>query len=752
MRFCRPALLLPLLSGAFIALCPLTAQEAAPVTRDSSPRDAAPPAISYRNDIVPAITRAGCNLGACHGAQTGKGELLLSLRGEDPVKDHAAMVKSFVNLTEPEKSYLLRKATLDVKHEGGKRFENDSETYRLVRQWIAEGAPLDLPGEPQLVKLTATPDERVIFAPEENLEIEVTAHFSDGTTRDVNRWAIYEPSTLNLEVDDEGRVKSLRPGETTVNIRYLGMQAPVKLAFVPERPGFAWSNPPTFNFIDESLHAKWQTLRINPSEVCDDAAFVRRATLDLIGLIPTEAEAKKFVSDPDPQKRAKLVDALLARPEFADFWAMKWADLLRVEEKVLDSKGVAKFHGWIRQSIAENKPVDQFVREILSSLGSTYEVAPANYYRALRAPEDRAEAVSQIFLGVRMNCAKCHNHPFEKWTMDQYYEFAAVFDGMDYDIKENKRFDSNDKNNFVGEQVVKFVEKRDLKNPRSGKAPSPKLLGETATLPIDEKRLAALGQWLTSAEHPLFARVQANRIWFHLMGRGIVDPIDDFRTTNPPVNPALLDALTADFVKSGFDLRHAIRTICASRAYQLDSLPNETNADDEINFARNLPRRLGAEQLLDSVHLAVGATATFEGYEKPMRAAQIPGVQALYRPKKPTTGDTFVHLFGKPPRLTNSDTERTYDTSLAQVFELTSGRTLNELLTKPENSLGTLLKTPKSDTELVETLYWTILTRPPGDYERTATADYLGKSENRREALEDITWSLLNAKEFLLRR
>jgi hypothetical protein len=752
MRFYRSEHLLALLFGSYVGSCPLAAQEAVPLTRDPSPPFTAPGAISYRNDVVPAITRAGCNLGACHGAQTGKGELLLSLRGEDPLKDHAAMVGKFVNLTEPAKSYLLRKATLDVKHEGGKRFETGSESYELIRQWIAEGAPLDLPGEPHPVKLTATPEERVVFAPEASLEIEVTAHFSDGTIRNVNRWAIYEPSTLNLEVDDLGRVNSLRPGETTVNIRYLGLQAPVKLAFVADRPDFTWSNPPAFNFIDEALYTKWRTLRINPSEICDDGTFIRRASLDLIGLIPTETEAKKFVSDPDPQKRAKLVDALLARSEFADFWAMKWADLLRLEEKVLDSKGVAEFHGWIRQSIAENKPIDQFVREILGSLGSTYEVAPANYYRALRTPEDRSEAVAQIFLGVRMNCAKCHNHPFEKWTMDQYYEFAAVFDGMDYDIKENKRFDTNDKNNFVGEQVVKFVDKRDLKNPRTGEAPVPKLLGKTETLPIDANRLTALGEWLTSAEHPLFARVQANRIWFHLMGRGIVDPIDDFRATNPPVNPALLDALTADFVKSGFDLRHIIRTIGASRAYQLDSLPNETNADDEINFARNLPRRLGAEQLLDSVHLAMGSTTTFEGYDRPMRAAQIPGVQALYRPKKPTTGDTFIHLFGKPPRLTNSDTERTSETSLAQVFELTSGRTLNELLTKTGNSLGTLLESKKSDTELIDSLYWSILTRAPDNEERTATADYLGKSENRREALEDITWSLLNAKEFLLRR
>lgn len=710
------------------------------------------PAISYRNDIVPALTRAGCNLGACHGAQTGKGELTLSLRGENPVKDHTALVKSFVNRTEPQKSFLLKKATLDVKHEGGKRFEADSESYRLVRQWISEGASLDIPGEPTLVKLTATPNAKVLFAPEESLRIEVTAHFSDGSTRDVNRWAIYEPSTLNLEVDADGNVKSLRPGETTVNIRYLGLQAPVKLAFVPERPGFVWSNPPAHNFIDEALYSKWQNLRMNPSAVCDDATFIRRASLDLTGLIPTGIEAKKFAANPDPQKRAKLIEALLARPEFADFWAMKWADLLRVEEKVLDGKGVAKFHSWIRHSIADNKPIDQFVREILTSLGSTYEVAPANYYRALRTPDQRAEAVAQIFLGTRLNCAKCHNHPFEKWTMDNYYEFAAVFDGIDYEIKENKPFDKNDKNNFVGEQVVKLVEKRDLKDPRNGKAPPPKLLGEAAILPSDNKRIEALGKWLTSPEHPLFAQVQVNRIWFHLMGRGIVEPIDDFRTTNPPVNPLLLEALTADLVKSGFDLRHTIRTICASRAYQLESQPNETNADDEINFARSLPRRLGAEQLLDSVHLAMESTASFEGYDKPMRAAQIPGVQALYRPKKPTSGDTFVHLFGKPPRLTNSDTERTYDTSLAQVFELTSGRTLNEMLTQPKNTLGTLLESQKSDAEIVESLYWTILTRAPGDYERIATADYLAKAEKRREALEDIAWSLFNAKEFLLRR
>ncbi len=753
MRFPIPAPFFALLLGASVGLYPVAAQESSPpVTGDPSSRDTASSGISYRNDIVPALTRAGCNLGACHGAQTGKGELSLSLRGEDPVKDHAALVKSFVNLGAPEKSYLLRKAVLEVKHEGGKRFEKNSESYEILHRWIAEGAKRDLPDEPALIRLEVVPEEKVLFEPETSVKLAVTAHYTDGTTRDVNRWAIYEPTALNVEVSPDGLVESHRPGETTVNVRYLGHQAPVRLAFVPDRPSFVWNDPPARNFIDKALHIKWKTLRILPSETCSDATFVRRVHLDLLGLIPTEKEARAFLDDKNPDKRTKLVDALLQRPEFADFWALKWADLLRVEEKVLDSRGVAAFHGWIRRSIAENKPLDRFAREVVSSLGSTYEVAASNYYRALRTPDQRAEAIAQIFLGVRLNCAKCHNHPFERWTMDDYYQFSAVFDGIDYDIKENKRFDSNDKNNFVGEQVVKFVDKRDLKDPRSGKAPTPRLLGEREPLAFDPKRLDKFGAWMTSPEHPLFAKVQINRIWYHLMGRGLVDPVDDFRATNPPVNPALLDALAADFVKSGYDLRHAIRTICNSNAYQVGSQPKDCNADDEIHFTRSLPRRLSAEQLLDSVHLALGGLPTFEGYDKPIRAAQLRGVQAVYRPKSPTSGDRFVRLFGKPPRLTNSDTERTTDTSLAQVFELTSGSSLNGLLTKKGNFLDQLLEAELSNEALLERLYWNILTRAPSGEELSAMSTYLGSAENRRAALEDLAWSLLNAKEFLLRQ
>lgn len=709
-------------------------------------------AVSFRNDVVPVLTRAGCNMGACHGAQTGKGRLQLSLRGEDPKRDYKTLKESFIRNRDPQRSLMLRKPTLAVSHEGGERFGVDSESYQILSDWILDGAPFELPGEPHIERLEMTPTNRVVFEPETSVQLQATAFFSDGSTRDVNRWAIFEPSELNVNVDDQGRVTRIRPGETTVVARYLGVQTPARLAFVPERADFVWSDPPAYNYIDTALKDKWETLRLLPSELCDDPTFVRRAYLDLTGSIPTAEQAQQFVQDTNPAKRGALVDRLIETPEFASYWALKWADLLRVEEKVLDRKGVATFHQWLEDSIAQNKPIDQFVREILTALGSTYETAPSNYYRALRKPDLRAEAVAQVFLGTRLGCAKCHNHPFEHWTMDDYYQFAAVFDGMDYEIIENKRFDDNDKNNFVGEQIVKFVEERTLKHPKTEEHPTARFLGASQPVEKPARRLEALGAWLTSPEHPLFARVQVNRIWANLMGRGIVEPIDDFRSTNPPVLPELLNALTEDFVASGFDLRHAIRVICASRAYQLESTPNTTNAADTLNFSRAIPRRLEAEQLLDSIHQALGSDSTFEGYEEPLKAIELPGVQAVYRPKRPTHSDTFLKLFGKPPRLTNSDTERVNETSLAQVFELTSGATLNEALTRSNNFIGDLLNQENVPKRIIERLYWTLLSREPNSEEIDVNSHYISQSSSRRDAVEDLTWALLNSKEFLLRK
>lgn len=716
---------------------------------------------SFRNDVIPVLTKKGCNLGACHGAATGKADLALSLRGETPERDHATLVNSFLNEETPRDSYLLRKATRDgVEHQGGRRFTRDSESFRILVDWIAAGAPLDTAADSHLVSLEVSPRERICFAPEHAVQLTVTARFCDGSTRDVTRWAVYEPSTLNVSASEEGLIESHSPGETTISVRYLDRHAPVRLAFVPARADFTWSDPPAFNFIDEHLHRKWLKFRLNPSGLCDDNTFLRRASLDLTGRIPTEEEARRFAADSLPDKRARVVEELLETEAFADFWALKWADLLRVEEKVLDARGVKAFHGWIRQSMAENKPLDQFAREILVARGSTYEAAPSNYYRALRNPDARAEAIAQVFLGTRLNCAKCHNHPFEKWTMDDYYEFAAIFDGMDYEIIENKRRDKNDKNMFIGEQIVKLVEDRKLKDPRTDRSPTPRLLGVAQPMSGGSDRFEILAEWITSPKNPLFPRVQVNRTWFHLMGRGLVDPVDDFRATNPAIHPELLDALAVDFVASGFDLKHTIRTICASRAYQLEATPHPGNVEDTQNFTRQAPRRLDAEALLDSTFLALGGRLEFGGYQEEAsisRAIQVRGVQASYRGSDDTSADRFLKLFGKPPRLTDSDTERTNDTSLAQIFELTSGATLNDLLTSPENRISQWLDLDLSDGALVDSLSWSILSRAPTDEETQALSAYLARARARseadlRRAMEDIAWSLLNAKEFLLRK
>lgn len=707
--------------------------------------------LSFSRDIRPVLTKAGCNLGACHGAATGKGRLGLSLRGENPGHDHEVLSRTFIDVGSPERSLLLRKALQQVPHEGGLRFQEDSESHRLILAWIQQGAPLHVEGQAKFTKLEVTPTSMVLEAPLDRIRLQAEAIFEDGTRVDVSRWAIYEASNLLVDARTNGEILSLRPGETTVTVRYMGIHVPVRLAFIPARPGYVWHPTPVQNPVDVHLQSKWQSLRLLPSGLVDDTTFIRRVYLDLTGAIPSGEEALAFVQDRDPAKRSRLVDRLLSSPSFADFWALKWADLLRVEEKVLDRQGVEVFHAWIRESLLINKPLDQFCREILEARGSTYGVPPANYYRALRSADQRSEAVAQIFLGTRLNCAKCHNHPFERWTMDDYYGFAAVFDGIDYDILENKRFDKNDKNNFVGEQVVKLVPERTLKDPRSGRLPELRFLGEGESLANPSERLESLGHWLTSPENPLFARVQANRIWAHLMGRGLVDPVDDFRTTNPPVNPELLDALTEALIQSGFDGRHLIRLICNSRAYQLSSQPNETNAEDMSNFSRGIPRRMGAEQILDAVHQVLGTLPSFEGYPEPMKAIQVPGIRAVYRPKSPTPGDRFLHLFGKPPRLTNSDTERVQDPSLAQVFELTSGPSMQQRLSDRANALGGLLERYPEPEDLVDALWWRTLTRMPSLDEKTAAANHLLSAQDRRMALEDLVWALLNAKEFLLR-
>jgi hypothetical protein len=712
--------------------------------------------VSFRNDVMAALSKAGCNTGACHGNQNGKGGFKLSLRGQDPEADFAALTRdTLARRTDPHRpaeSLVVLKATAAVAHEGGKRFGTEAPEYDLLKRWIAAGTPRDGADAPRLTALTVTPAEAFIVEPIGSAKLHARATFSDGSVRDVTRMAVYEPSNPATSVGADGEARRQGFGETAVLVRYLDRQTTVRLAWVPERQGFVVRDLPEANYVDHHVFAKLRALRMQPSALCDDGVFLRRAFLDTLGVLPTADEARSFLADRDPAKRRRLIDRLLQRPEFADFWALKWSDLLRNEEKVLDRKGVAVFHQWIRRAIEDGKPVNEFARDLVAARGSTYADPPANFYRALRDPQVRAEAVAQVFLGVRLQCARCHNHPFDRWTQDDYYGLAAFFPRVEYRIVENNRRDKLDTHEFDGEQIVWLAREGEVTHPRTGAVMRPRLPG-SGEIDGEGDRTHALADWLARPDNPFFARAQVNRVWYHLLGRGLVDPDDDFRASNPPVNGPLLDALTADFVAHRFDLRHLVRTILNSRTYQLSAVPNETNHDDETNFSHALVRGLQAEQLLDALGEVTGTPVKFSGFPEGTRAGELPGVR-LTRPREQSASraERFLQVFGKPVRSLTCECERSEDTTLGQAFQMVSGELLQGMLSEPDNRLGRLLRSGRADREIVVELYLAALCRLPGEKELAAAEAILTRTKDRRAALEDLAWGLLNAKEFLLRR
>jgi len=709
--------------------------------------------VLFRRDVMAVVSKAGCNLGGCHGNGSGKAGLKLSLRGQDPDLDWLALTRDQggrrVNLLQPENSLVLLKATAALAHEGGQRFNADSPEYAILLRWLRDGAPDSGANAPRLVKLDVGSPARVIVEPATELKLRAVAKFADGTERDVTPLAVYEPNNLLVKVSHDGLVQREKAGETTVLVRYLDQQIAVPIAFIPERTDFAWSSPPANNFIDGQIFQKLRTLRMNPSELCSDALFLRRAYLDLLGFVPSAEAAQTFVADTAPDKRARLIDALLERPEFADFWALKWADLLKIEQRQLDNNGMKVFHGWIRESIAQNKPLDQFARELIAARGSTLRNPPANWWRANRDPVTRAENTARIFLGTQLNCAQCHNHPFERWTQDDYYNWTSLFARLDYKVSDEKGKDKNDKNEFKGDQTVLIKANAAVINARTGEAAQPRFLGgEAPQLSKERDELLALADWLPRS--PMFARMQVNRVWFHLFGRGLVDPVDDFRASNPAAHPELLDALAKDFAQNGCDLRRLIRTITASRTWQLAAAPNATNADDEMNNSRAFVRRLTAEQMLDSLSEVLAAPLLLEGMPAGTRLAQLAEGRKHYKPLTAEV-DRFAAAFGKPPRLIASDCERTNETAMPQVFQLISGPLIQQMLTRKGNALDKLLDAGKTDAEIVNTLFWTTLTRPPTAQELERCTTLLGAGDRRRAA-EDLAWALVNSKEFVFRQ
>jgi hypothetical protein len=720
---------------------------------DYSPADP----VSFRNDVMAVLSKAGCNQGACHGNQNGKNGFKLSLRGQDPAFDWESLTRDTfgrrINALRPEESLLLLKPTAAIPHEGGKRFGVESLEYAILSRWIKAGSRPDQPDTPVLKKIEVTPAAKVVLEPVDRVQLRVQATFSNGSVRDVSRLAVYEVSNQVAAVTPKGEVERQEMGETTILVRYLDQRVPVQLAFVPARPGFAWHDLPESSYIDHQVFAKLRALRMLPSPLCSDSVFLRRAYLDALGILPTAREAREFLADHRPDKRSRLIDRLLQRPEFADFWSLKWSDLLRNEEKLLDPKGVRIFHHWIRQWLAEDKPLNEFARQLIAARGNTYSNPPANFYRALRDPQARAEAVAQVFLGIRLQCARCHNHPFDRWTQNDYHSLAAFFARVDYQIIENNRRDRLDKHEFDGEQIVCTRRDGEVANPRTGETILPRFLTSVTPVPSSAgDRLQLLADWVARPANPFFARAQANRIWYHLMGRGIVEPNDDFRASNPPANEPLLQALTQDFVAHDFKLRHLVRTIMNSRTYQLSAVPNETNVSDEANFSHALIRPLQAEQLLDALAQVTAVPVKFRGYPLGFRAAQLAGVQpARRRDRPPTEGERFLRRFGKPERLLTCECERSDDTTLEQAFGLLTGDVVNQMLSTPDNRIGRLLARGQSNRDIIQEFYLAALSRLPAPRELEAASALVKRSKDRRAALEDVVWGLLNAKEFLLR-
>jgi uncharacterized protein DUF1549/uncharacterized protein DUF1553 len=693
--------------------------------------------VSFRNEVVPALTKAGCNQGTCHGTPTGKGGFRLSLQGYNPEMDYQTLVSEGagrrVNKAEPGRSLLLLKPMVELPHAGGKRLSPEMPEFQVLSRWIAEGAQDDTPETPKFTKLEILPGKRTLMLPGAKQQIAAVAHFSDGTVRDVTSLAKLTTSDDEAAtITREGLVEADKRGDIAVVVRYQDALQTVRLTFLQNVPGFKWNDPPEANLVDKHVFDRLRLFQIPASELSSDTEFLRRAYLDALGVLPTPDEVRAFMKDTAPDKRARLIDALTERPEFADFWALKWADILRIQDETMKDQGARAFHKWVRDSLAANKPMDRFVREIVTASGPTFQNAPANFFRAIDDPAEQSESVAQLFLGVRMLCAKCHNHPFERWTQDEYYQLAAFFSQV-----RGQRGPSKD------EMTIQLDPNGQVTHLRTGKVMQPKLLG--ADFPEIEKnqdRRQSLAEWMTRKDNPFFAKVMVNRVWANLLGRGIVEPVDDFRESNPPVNEPLLEALAKDFADHSFDLRHLVRRIMNSRTYQLSAHPLPLNKDDQTYFSHALPRIMAAEQLLDAISQVTGMPEDFPGYPKGTRAVQLAGTKAR---------TPFLKTFGRPDRNLTCECEREKDPTLLQALTLISGRNVHGKLRSESGRIATLAKSQKPNEEVLEELYLASLSRLPSDREKKGWLAHFAKSGDRQQALEDLGWVLINSKEFLFR-
>ncbi len=707
-------------------------------------------AISFVNDVEPILTKAGCNGGVCHAkAGGGQNGFQLSLLGFEPQEDYEHLVLEGrgrrLFLADPERSLFLMKATGQVPHGGGVRMDTDSESYSMLREWIRQGAPNNTEGEPTLVSITVEPG-RGLLQPLGQQQLKSIARYSDGTQRDITALALYECNDSAMaEVSSAGLVTASDiPGKVAVMLRYQG-QVAVYNASVPLGAPVE-TLPEVRNFVDEFVFANLKELGVPPSPVCDDATFLRRVSLDIGGRLPTETEAREFLASTEPDKRDAVIAALLRSPDYADYFANKWTTLLKNRrDDASDITSNFAFHSWIRDSLLANKPYDQLVRELLAATGTVIANPPVAWYKRVKEPKEQIEDVAQLFLGVRMQCAQCHHHPFERWSQDDYYGLSAFFSQVG-----RKPTDTRGEDLIFHQRGVAGA-----KNVKTGQTVIPAALGDSVgTIPPDEDPRLRLADWMSGETNPFFAKALVNRYWKHFFKRGLIEPEDDIRDTNPPTNPELLAALEDHFRKSGFDLKELVRVIASSNAYQLSAVPNEHNLADRQNYSRYYPKRLQAEVLLDAFDQLTGATTSFANLPVGTRAVALP--DNSYNSSSP-----FLRVFGRPDNASVCECERVQSASLAQSLHLLNAADVKAKLATASGRAARLAKEEKPATAKISELYMAAFAREPRADELQTALDYLAEERNDAEGkpidkaqaasenFQDLVWALTNTKEFL---
>lgn len=693
---------------------------------------------NFSNHVVSIFSKAGCNGGACHGAQAGKNGFKLTLFGYDPAADYQAVARQAIGrrivASDPARSLLLTKPTGAIAHKGGVRFDVGSPEYRVIADWIATGAKPPTASDPKLKRLEVLP-KSARLAPAATQQLIVLAHFSDGHTEDVTRWVKYTSANESVAaVDPTGNVKVMGHGEGAISAWYLNqiVMATITVPYPNEVAPDVFTRSPRRNFIDEHVLAKLAALNLPPSPPCDDATFIRRAYLDTIGVLPTAEEAAAFAADTAPDKRDRLIERLLNREEFVDYWAYKWSDLLLVNSGKLRPPAMKAYYQWIRRRVADNAPWDKLVHDLVTAQGSTLENGAANFYVLHQDPAAMSETVSMAFLGMSINCAKCHNHPLEKWTNDQYYGMANLFARV-----RSKNIDGD------GNFVVFHAGDGELIQPTTGAIQTPRPLDAE---PIDPDatmdRREHLARWLTSPDNPYFTRAVVNRVWVNYFGVALVEKVDDLRLTNPASNEELLAALSKHLVDNRYDLKALMRTILQSAAYQRESRPLPANQSETRYYSRYYPKRLSAEVLLDAISRVTDVPTEFAGYPKGTRSLELPDANV---------NSYFLKSFGRPERIITCECERSSEPTMVQVLHLSNGDTLNQKLAAAGNRLEKQLAANASDLQIIENVYLAALSRRPTQAEQIKLLLVLGETpqNEKRKALEDVYWAVLSGKEFL---